>query len=290
MVVILSPAGKIDKTFISGARKRLESWGLKVLIGKSAGRSAGRFAGTVKQRASDFQEALDSDRIKAIFCSRGGYGAVHLIERLDFTRFAKYPKWLIGYSDITLLHALFQKKGYVSLHAPMARHLTVEKEEDLSLRYLHNLLFGRLPSYQIPSSSLNRSGKAKGILRGGNLAVLSGLRGTPYDFPAEDTILFIEDIGERPYQVERMMYNLKLGGVFDRISGLIIGQFTEYEEDRSLGKELYRVLADLVKPYTFPVCFDFPVGHVTANYPLICGVETELVIRKKEVRLNFLEL
>ncbi len=289
-VTILSPSGKIDKNFLLGARKRLESWGLQVVMGKHAAGSSGRFAGTVKQRLADFQKALDDEKVKAIVCSRGGYGAVHLIDKLDFTAFKEHPKWLCGYSDITLLHELFQSEGYASLHSLMARHLAVEPEEDICTQAFKNLLFGQLPDYICGGHKLNRKGKATGMLRGGNLSVLYGLRGTKYDIPAKDTILFIEDIGERPYHIDRMMNNLKLGGVLERLSGLIVGQFTEYEEDLSMGGEVYQLIADAVKEYDYPVCFDFPVGHVKSNYPLVCGSLVELEVTKKVTELKTLPL
>lgn len=285
-VLILSPSGKIDKSFLLGARNRLESWGLKVTLARHADSSSGRFAGTVKQRLTDFQQAMDDEKIKAIFCSRGGYGAVHLIDKLDFTVFKEYPKWLFGYSDITLLHELFQYNGFASVHSLMARHLAVEPDEDVCTQAFHNLLFGQLPQYKFEGHKLNKKGKTTGVLRGGNLSVLYGLRGTKYDFPAENTILFIEDIGERPYHVDRMMHNLKLGGILENLAGLIVGQFTEYEEDLSLGKEVYELITDAVKECDYPVCFNFPVGHVARNYPLICGSQVELNVTKKVTELK----
>lgn len=287
-IIIVSPSSKIDTQFINGARKRLESWGLKVLLGRHAKSGTGRFAGKTKERQADLQAALDDAEIKAILCSRGGYGAVQIMAQLDFTRFRQYPKWLIGFSDITALHNLMQHHGFASLHAPMTRHLTVESADDPCTLHLRNILFGQLPTYSVMKRELNRYGTARGVLRGGNLSVLSGLRGTPYDIPAEGTILFIEDIGERPHSIERMMYNLKLGGVLEKLSGLIIGQFTDYEEDKSLGRELNRALAVLVETYDYPVCFGFPVGHVTYNLPLIEGAEVELMVAKKKVEISFI--
>ncbi len=293
-VIVLSPSSKIDKAFLKGARKRLEAWGLEVVMAKHAAGSNGTYAGTIRQRLDDLQAAMDDGQAKAILCSRGGYGAVHLVGKLDFTRFREHPKWLIGFSDITALHNVLQHEGFASLHAPMARHLTVEPEDDFCTEALRNLLFGNALSgdapfgYVCPGHKLNHLGEADGILRGGNLAVFYGLRGTPYDIPPEGAILFIEDVGERPHAVERMMYNLKLGGVLEKLSGLIIGQFTEYEENKSLGKELYGALADVVEEYGYPVCFGFPVGHVTMNVPLINGARVRLDVKKKEVKLNFL--
>lgn len=300
-IIILSPSSKIDKLFLKGAKRRLESWGLEVITAKHAGNSHGTYAGNIQQRLEDLQDAMDNKDIRAILCSRGGYGAVHLIDKFNFELFKQYPKWLIGFSDITALHNVFQQKGFASLHAPMARHLSVEPEDDFCSQALKDILFGHITnetaqainankagfSYTCQPHKLNQKGTSTGILRGGNMAVFYGLRGTPYDIPAEGTILFIEDVGERPHAIERMMYNLKLGGVLEKLSGLIIGQFTEYEENFSLGKDLYSALSDLVKEYNYPVCFNFPVGHVTMNLPLINGAEVTLETGNKEVKLNF---
>ena len=287
-VVILSPSSKIDKSLLKGAQKRLESWGLKANISRYAGSSSGKYAGTDKQRLKDLQDAFDNPKVKAILCSRGGYGAVHIIDQLDFTAFNQSPKWLIGFSDITAIHNTIQLNGVASLHAPMARHLTVEVADDICTTHLKDILFGQLPEYTCSKHKHNHKGTAEGILRGGNLAVYYGLRGTPYDIPAEGTILFIEDVGERPHAIERMIYNLKLGGILEKLSGLIIGQFTEYDEDKSLGKDVYGAIADLVKEYDYPVCFNFPVGHVVDNLPLIEGAKVALEVNAKEVKLKFL--
>lgn len=286
-VAIISPASKIDKTLLKRAIGRLSSWHLCPYLEKNASGAAGYYSGSIKERLSDFQHALDDKEVRAILCSRGGYGAIHLVEKLDFTKFKESPKWLIGFSDITALHNLLQYNGYASLHAPMAKQLAVEPEDDLCSNYLKDILFGKLPDYHVEHHRLNHYGKAKGTLRGGNMSVFYGLRSTPYDIPAEKTILFIEDVGERPHAIERMMYNLKLSGVLEKLSGLIIGQFTEYEEDNELGKDLYGAIADLVKEYDYPICFNFPVGHVTDNRPLIEGAQIELNVDKKGVNLRF---
>jgi muramoyltetrapeptide carboxypeptidase len=287
-VMIVSPASKIDKSLLAGAKKRLEEWGLKVKIAKHADGANGKYAGSIKQRLADLQAAMDDPEVRAILCSRGGYGCVHLLDDLDFTAFRKSPKWLIGFSDISALHCAVQMNGVASLHSPMARHLTIESADDICTQYMHDILFGNLPTYTCKSDKLNHRGTARGILRGGNMAVTYGLRGSRFEIPAERTILFLEDVGERPHSIERMMYNLKISGVLDRISGLIIGQFTEYNEDLSLGKPLYEALADILKGYDYPVCFGFPVGHVTDNRPLICGSEVELSVTSRSVGLSFI--
>ena len=260
-VIILSPSSKIDKAFLRGAVRRLQSWGLELVLAPHAGSSHGTYAGSMAQRLRDLQEALDDPQARAILCSRGGYGAVHLVDKLDFTRFRQQPKWLIGFSDITALHNVFQHEGFASLHAPMARHLTVEPDDDPAMLALRDFLFGHYPEGRqdfgiaCEAHRLNHRGTARGILRGGNLSVFYGLRGTPWDIPAEGTLLFLEDVGER--------------------------------ENRSLGKPLYEALADVLKPYDIPVCFGFPVGHVTRNMPLPCGAEAVLEVGKKEVTLSF---
>lgn len=302
-VVILSPSSKIDHSFLKGAKQRMEAWGLTVRVAPHAGSKHGTYAGNARQRLADLQAAMDDEQTKVILCSRGGYGAVHLVGKPDFSRFNQHPKWLIGFSDITALHSMWQQHGFASLHAPMARHLTVEPAEDYCTLALKDILFGHfspetaeavIPAgrgfeYVCPSHRLNRKGCAVGTLRGGNLSVFYGLRGTPYDIPAEGTVLFIEDVNERPHAIERIIYNLELGGVLGRLSGLIIGQFTEYTEDLSLGKRLYPALADILKKYSFPICFDFPVGHVTRNLPLINGAEVTLEVNPGKVRLKFMQ-
>jgi muramoyltetrapeptide carboxypeptidase len=286
-VAIVSPASKIDPFLLKGAVKRLKSWGLCPSLGKYAAGSEGFYAGSIKERLSDLQSALDDEKIKAILCSRGGYGTIHLVDKLNFDKFKVSPKWIIGFSDITALHNLVQANGFASLHAPMAKQLTVEPDTDICSNFLKDILFGTLPEYRIAKHPLNHIGQAKGTLRGGNMSVFNGLRATPYDIPAEGTVLFIEDVGERPHVIERYMYNLKLGGVLDKLSGLIIGQFTEYEENHSLGKDLYGALADILADYRYPICFNFPVGHITDNRPLIEGANVELTVDKAGAILRF---
>ncbi len=290
-VWVVSPSSKIEPEILRGGIGCLRQWGLQVKKSHFASSCYGNFSGTVKQRLGDLQSAMDDPDCKAIFCSRGGYGANNLLDQLDFTEFRKHPKWLIGFSDITALHCLWQHEGFVSLHAPMLKHLIEQGKDDFCNRTIHDILFGEALakglSYTTEGHTLNHTGKAEGILRGGNLAVWHGLRGTPYDINPEGTILFIEDVGEKPHAIERMFYNLKLSGFLDKLAGLIVCQFTEFEEHKQLGKELYPALADLLKPYNYPICFGFPVGHVSMNFPMIEGAEVDLKVSKKEVKLKF---
>jgi len=288
VVRLVSPAGVIDSELVEGAQKCLQNWGLIVRIGKYATTCHGRFAGTVEQRLFDLQEALDDTECKAIFFTRGGYGTIQLIDKLNWDIFLKHPKWLIGYSDITMLHAILQKEGIASIHGGMAKVLAESlKSEQEHIQILQQILFGTLPTYNCGAHALNRLGVAEGPLCGGNLSILYSLRGTPYDYIPEKSIFFIEDIGEKPYVVDRMMHNLKLGGILSRISGLIVGNFSDYEEDPLFGKTLREIISDAVSEYTYPVCFDFPVGHDRRNLPLICGSKVRLEVSNEIARLQF---
>lgn len=283
--VIISPSGSIESSFIDGAKLVLESWGLNVIVSQYAREKNGRFCGTVEQRVEDLQGAMDDPDVKLIFCSRGGYGIVHLLDRLNFTEIKKYPKWLVGYSDITALHLAFMKNGILSAHAPMARHLAEDAEDTASL-YLRRLLFEGIHEYSIFSHPLNRIGIADGRLWGGNLAVLGGLIGTPFADVPDNSILFVEDIGEGAYKIDRMMWQLKLAGVLDRLSGLVVGQFADCEEDFLMYAPIYESIMNLVSGYNYPVVFDFPVGHVKENFPLVYSGKIRLEVNTHKVLLK----
>jgi len=227
----------------------------------------------------------DDKDIRLILCSRGGYGVVHILDKLNFTKIKKYPKWLVGYSDITALHLAFLRKGLTSLHGPMARHLAENSMDESSL-LLKQILFTGNQKYVIEPHKLNITGNAKGILFGGNLAVLCGLIGTTYMKVPENGILFIEDIAESPYKIDRMMWQLKLSGILKKISGLIVGEFTECEEDPLMGTTIYESISDIIREYNYPVMFDFPVGHGAKNYPLIHGSTVNLIVNSNNVILE----
>ncbi len=284
--VVVSPAGKVDRELVYKAVSVLTDWGLKVEIAENALCESGRFSGFVEQRLSDLQKAMDDPEVKLIFCSRGGYGTVHLLDKLDFSRMKSNPKWVVGYSDITALHAALQANGIMSIHGPMAKHFSEEGAEDVSVSYIKSILAGQSLKYEIPiihNKHLNRKGKASGRLFGGNLAVFCGLMGTNVVRIPKNGILFIEDIGEAPYKVDRMIYQLKLAGVFDKISGLIVGQFTDYEEDNEMYNSLHQSILNAVSEYSFPVCFDFPIGHVKLNFPVIMGARASLCVKENQI-------
>lgn len=285
-VAVVSPASIINPDYVKGAVDMLERWSLGVAVEPHCLGCAGAYSGSVDERLDDFRKALYDPQVKAILCSRGGYGAVHLLDGLadDIVR---NPKWIIGFSDISALHALCVNRELMSLHASMCKHLTEEPTGDRCTQYLRQILFGDIPQYREAPHPMNRCGEAQGMLVGGNMAVLCGLIGTPYDIFRPGSVLFIEDIGEAPYKIERMLYQLKLAGRLASLSGLIVGRFTEYTENEGLGGTLYELIWHMVEEYDYPVCFDFPVGHVADNLPLIEGAEVNFSVSKQSVDLSF---
>lgn len=284
---IVSPSGSIHPEFIDGAKKVLTDWGLKVTEGKFARSEYGRFAGTPEQRTSDLQTALDNPNVKAILCSRGGYGVAQIIDKLDFTEFIKSPKWLIGFSDITILHNAVNNLGIASIHGIMAKHLSELQSESEQILRLKDLLFGKLPSYYVPNHKLNRTGIANGKLVGGNLSVLMGLRGSQFDLQYRNNILFIEDLSEKPYHIDRMMQNLRFSGALSQLSGLVVGQFSDCDEDPLMMQTIAEIISNAVSDYHYPVCFNFPAGHVDYNLPMVLEAEVELMVNENEAKLIF---
>ncbi len=283
---IVSPSGNIDEYIVRDAVSVMEEWGLLPVIYENALCKYGRFAGTIEQRLYDLQKVFDDPDVRLVLCSRGGYGVVHLLSKLDFSEIKRNPKWVVGYSDITALHAALQNVGIASIHGPMAKHLSDEGAEDISVRYLKSVLAGQSINYEIPIvkyNSLSRSGFASGRLFGGNLSVFCGIIGSRIARVPKNGILIIEDISELPYKVDRMIYQLKLSGVFERISGMIIGQFTDFEEDNTMYSSLYESIYEAVKEYDFPICFNFPVGHAKLNLPIILGHKASLLVEESNI-------
>lgn len=283
-VAIVAPAGKIDKAVVDFAKEKLESWGLTVVLGEHLLNQHFQYAGTDAQRLSDLQKALDHESIKAILCARGGYGLVRIIDQLDFTKFQDNPKWIIGFSDVTILHSFIQSNfGIETLHAPMAAGLK-DKTSDESLK---RVLFGNDLNYDLPTHPLAKKGKASGFLMGGNLAILCSLIGSDSDIDTNGKILFIEDIGEYLYRLDRMMWTLKRAGKLEKLAGLIVGDFNDMKEnDSPFGKTAYEIIADAIATYDYPVCFGFPAGHQKENRTIVFGRQINLSIADKTT-LNF---
>lgn len=283
---LISPSGVVDPAYLDGAVRVLTDWGLVVEEGSFSRAVHGRFAGTDAQRIMDLQAAINDAQLDAIWCSRGGYGLTQIIDKIDFSPLIQHPKWFIGFSDITVLHNLLSNRGIPSIHGLMAKGLTELAEDVMSLTSLKKILTGVLPVYVVPSNPENKIGSAKGKLIGGNLSVLMGLRGSPYDLDFQEAILVIEDIGEKPYQIDRMLQNLRFSGILAQLSGLIVGHFSDYEED-PLMPNVHELILHAVADYHYPVCFGFPVGHETVNYPLILGREVQLTVSTMHTVLDF---
>lgn len=249
---------------------------------------SGTYSGTKEERLADLTDALADPGIRAIICSRGGYGAVHLLDLISPEQLNADPKWIVGFSDISALHALMSRNGIASIHSSMCRHLGAYGGGDEDSQSLFGILRGDLPSYCVDPHPWNKEGSAVGPVLGGNLAVLSALIGTPYDIIGrEGSILFIEDIAEPIYKVERILYQMCLGGVFDRINGLIIGRFTEYRPDANYS-DMLTMIHDMISDLDIPVAYDFPIGHVDHNLPLIESATAELTVTTNATSLRYL--
>lgn len=286
-VAIVSTARKITSEAIKPAIKLLKSWGLNIVIGETIGFEAHQLAGTDAQRTSDFQKMLDNPKIKAIWCARGGYGTVRVIDALDFTEFKKHPKWIIGYSDVTVLHSHINNLGFATLHATMP--LDVEKNTKKALISLKKCLFGEVISYEIEASKENKQGKCCGELVGGNLSMFYSLLGSKTSINTANKILFIEDLDEYLYHIDRMLMNLKRNGYFDNLKGLIVGGMTIMHDNTiPFGKNAKEIILDVVSEFNFPIVFDFPGGHLKDNRALVLGRKIELKVGEKSIDLVFL--
>lgn len=284
---ITSPAGYITVQEIQPAIQQIESWGFKIKIGSSIGKRDFTFGGTDEERREDFQQLIDDPKVKAILCARGGYGFVRIVDRLDFSKLKTHPKWMIGFSDITVLHSHLNRNfGIASIHSKMCNSFPddwskaepLQQETILSIR---DALTGVKMKYSTTPNDHNKKGTAEGILIGGNLKTLESLAGSKSDLRTTNKILFTEDTGEYLYSIDRMFWNLKRSGKLDHLAGLIIGGFKiKASEDAAeeFGKNLYEIVMEKISGCTYPVCFDFPVGHQKNNYALKCGVKHTLQV------------
>lgn len=285
-VAIVALASKLNPDDIRPAIQYMqENWGLEVLVGESVGASYYGFAGTDEIRAGDFQKMLDDTSIKTIFSARGGYGSSRIIDSIDFTVFRQHSKWIVGFSDITAVHSHIQSLGFQSLHAPMPKTFM---KDDYSLETLRAFLFGQDMTYEISSNELNKAGTAKAQLTGGNLCILAHLLGSPSDISWDEKILFIEDVGEYLYNIDRMMIQLKRADKLRNLKGLIVGSFSDSKEnDEPFGKTPYEIIAEHVSEYNYPVCYGLPIGHCAVNWSIPCGRVANLEVSPQKVVLTF---
>jgi muramoyltetrapeptide carboxypeptidase len=293
LIGICCPAGYITLEEIQPSMSQIESWGFKIRIGQTVGKKDFTFGGTDEERMKDMQQMLDDPAIKAILCGRGGYGTIRIIDQLDFTRFAMHPKWIIGFSDITVIHAHLSKNYEIaSLHSKMCNSFPddwsqaepIQIETILSIK---KALSGEMMNYNIVPHPLNKTGIAEGALVGGNLKTIDSLAGSKSDMATAGNILFVEDTGEYLYSIDRMFWSLKRTGKLDQLKGLIIGGFKINPDDPGdeFSKDLYTIVLEKLRDYHYPVCFDFPVGHQKNNYALKCGVQHRLDVGMETVRL-----
>ena len=292
---ITSPSGFSTAEDILPSMQLIQSWGYKIKVGNTIGKRDFTFGGTDAERAADFQSMLDDDEVKAILCATGGYGAVRIIDQLNFSRFRKNPKWVIGFSDITVLHShLHQQCHVASLHAKMCGSFpkewaTADQVQINSILSIKTALEGGQVIYPTVVMAQNKTGVAEGILVGGNLKILENMSGSVSAMDTNGKILFIEDVGEPLYNIDRMLCNLHRSGKLAKLKGLIVGGFTNlkpYSPDAPFGRYIYRIVQERTAAFDYPVCFDFPVGHQKNNFALKCGVLHRLSVEQDQVTLQ----
>ena len=289
IIGLVCPAGYMPEDRVAACRQTLVDWGYQIKVGSTIGsQSENYFSGTDKERLKDFQQMLDDDAVKAILCARGGYGTSRIIDQIDFKKFIRQPKWIIGYSDVTVLHNHIYSNFFISsLHAPMAGAFNDQGFENEYVRSLKNALEGKKIKYSCPQHEFNRRGEAIGELVGGNLALLAHLVGSDSDIKTKGRILFIEDVGEYLYNLDRMMVQLKRSGKLNRLAGLIVGGFTDMKDtERPFGNTAYEIIRNAVSEYDYPVCFGFPVSHGKENLALKIGVGYKLKVSKNKMTLE----
>lgn len=285
-IAIVSTARKNIDDNLKPTIDLLEGWGLKVKIGKTIGLDYYQLAGTDEQRTADFQEQMDNPNIKAIWCVRGGYGTVKIIDKLDFTKFKQHPKWIIGFSDVTVLHSHLNRMGIESLHATMP--VSIPRATDEAKNSLCASLFGDKLHYTLDCDGLNHVGKAKGELVGGNLSILYSLLGSPSAIDCDDKILFIEDLDEYLYHFDRMLTNLKRNGCLTSLKGIIVGAMTDMKDnDIPWGRNALEIIEDTVKGLNIPIIYNFPAGHIRDNRALIFGRQVSMEVNEKESKVIF---
>lgn len=289
-VGITCPAGYVSYERVSYAITVLEKWGFRVKLGRTVGSDYFYFSGNDEMRLHDLQTMLDDTDIRAILMGRGGYGVSRIIDAVDFRKFVRNPKWLCGFSDITVLHShIHAKYGIATFHSPMCGAFTKESEGSSYMRQFHNMLTGERADIHFPASAYNRDGVAKAMLTGGNLAMLAHLTGSVSEADTEGKILFIEDIGEHYYNVDRMLLNLKRAGKLDKLEALLVGSFTDMQDtERPFGQTVEEIIWDKVKEYDYPVAFNYPGGHQEINHTLMLGGMYELNVSRGGSELSVL--
>ncbi|RYZ51072.1 MAG: LD-carboxypeptidase [Sphingobacteriales bacterium] len=285
---ITCPSGYVSADRVSYSMELLKLWGFEVVPGKTIGTGEYYFSGNDEERLRDLQTMLDNPELDAIIMGRGGYGMSRIIDRVDFTAFLQKPKWICGFSDIVVLHNHIQAiSGIPTLHSPMCGAFRPETTNTDHIKNFFAAITGESLFYHVPHSEHNRTGIAEGILTGGNLAILAHLTGSGSEVNTDGKILFIEDIGEHLYHIDRLMLNLKRAGKLNHLKGLVVGSFTEVEDtDRPFGQTVEEIISDKVSEYNYPVVFNFPAGHQEVNYTLTLGMLHKLIVNDQGAQLE----
>ncbi|OIQ23359.1 MAG: LD-carboxypeptidase [Lacinutrix sp. MedPE-SW] len=290
-VAIVAPSGilKNRNDEVARAKKLLESWNLNVVIGDNVFKKDNHFAGTDAERCEDFQKALDDKSIKAIWSARGGYGTVRILDKLDYSKFLKQPKWIIGYSDITALHSQLHTIGVETIHAIMCVSLPKDLNEiEKSIETFKSVIFGQPLAYTLTGSKYNRTGSAKGQLVGGNLTILHTMLGSNTSINVDGKILFIEEIGEYKYHIDRMLQSMKRAGYFDNCKGVVVGDMTKLRKNTTLwGSSVEQLIIDALQDYNFPIAFNMPAGHEDDNRAMILGRTIQLDVNSSQSTITF---
>lgn len=289
LIAITCPSGFISLEECQPAINKMLEWGFNIRVGNTVGAKDFTFAGTDEQRAKDLQKMIDDPLVKAIMLGRGGYGAVRIIDKIDFTQFVKNPKWIIGFSDATVFHLHINRNfGIATIHSKMCNSFpedfcNAEPSQIDSIDSIRRCLTGEKMSYTAPANEHNRMGEAAGTLIGGNLSIIQQLCGSVSDVSTAGKILFIEDVGEYLYKIDGMLCNLKRSGKLTHLKGLVVGGFRIKPDDpgEEFGKTIYEIVTEKIKEYKYPICFDFPVGHIKENYALKCGVKHQLKVSEE---------
>jgi muramoyltetrapeptide carboxypeptidase len=287
-IAVICPASYISVD-LTEAYDVLKNWGLEPIIYPSVTAQFNQFAGSDELRAEDFQAALDNPEIKAIIAGRGGYGCVRIIDKIDFTKFEKSPKWIIGFSDVTAIHSHIQRQYQIpTIHGQMVKSFLDASRE--SMDTLYNALFGKNADINYSYTEYpNRPGTAQGILTGGNLALLHSILASSSDVNYNGKILFLEDVGESHYNIDRMLWALKRAGKLDKLQALIVGGFTELKDsDPAFGQRYEDIIMDKVREFDYPVAFGFPSGHIVDNRALMFGKEVKLTINDNLINLKYM--
>lgn len=279
---IISTARKISLAELKPAITIIESWGLQIKLSNNLFEEDNQFSGTVPERAFDLQSMIDDDSIKGVLCARGGYGTVQIIDQIDFSALIKNPKWVIGYSDVTVIHSHLHNLGIATLHATMPINFSTNSQA--ALTNLKKILFGNAPIIECDAHPLNKLGAAKAEIIGGNLSILYALLGSRSDINTDGKILFIEDLDEYLYHIDRMIMSLKRNGKLDSLKAMIVGGMNDMNDNQiPFGKTAEKIIFDYTKDYDFPICFGFPAGHLQDNRPIVLGAKSKVEITAKKV-------